>query len=1072
MNNLRYCAFISYSRTDKPFAKKLHRALEAYKIPKGIEFPHQVNGGIGRIFIDEDEMSASPDLGASLRGAIQDSECLIVVCSPAAYNSKWVNEEIKYFRQWHKEPKIFAVIVDGIPNATTSSELECFPANLLIRDGIDRHAVLEPLGIDVRKDRFTKVVIKLISGIGNVPFDHIWNRYQKLRTTRYAVISTIFLLVIAFLASNYIRVLQAENIQLSSTALQLSRESQQAADEGNAIQAIKLAYQANLSANALKMGLKVPEAAAALIRSMGSLNWDLLKQYDNSISAIELVGENNLLVRVGGKDFSLFNYINGQEIATYKDVDAYHISKDGKTLIVNRVDDNFFEIDGEIYHAATIEAVSTITGEIISAVNFRTSEWDPFNLTFSPTGEKIVTRFLGSPRKLGIFDWIDFKSDEIHPIFEISIPSLGDEAYPRSDFVDEEALVVHWFDSEQKVNMGFWSSSEPFLNMKVTPDSSPNCPFVDNNYLDDNNDNSEFIFIDDGRSIVSVTRPTAGLEVCEESWMLPDFSQLPERIMEGTNERVIRLNKEWLFNSTGFANSIIDSSGTELLLEGCASEPNNLVGPITNSGFRFDFNDDFAACISGYEGNTLNAYAPLSSANTIYLGTETQAINSIAYDTDENWLFSAGMDGALKKWTLPGAQSSVDQQSEPVKLFTGNKQVAVLYQDNTIIVYDEGGMSLTGPIPINISGSAEIVEVMFVADGKNLIVFEAFNTYYFVDNDIYFNQAVLIDIAQEKELATIPNIKFTGFEYALPGLVKFDEKLERGLFVTIQGSLVEMNLINGEEIDSISIDDESIIDAAFDSDELAWFISSTDHEDILENKITLHKQSSSGAETALLSIQAISAKFFDIERNNKTVAVFDTSFQSSGKHTVMLLEEGKYSSLPDLTSEPSAVVWNGPGQKVLFLSPSSPIISYDFQSGLTDTISANLESSTIVLGLIKDPRGRAYINASTGYMNIVNLTDTELCPNLDDKNSSSIAMSPDGSYLATSEEYGSVTVIYDLESCTPIFKQTKDSFSNVDMIFPSKDKMWTISDGKINVVSLSTDLDELMKEARNIVNKF
>ena len=34
---MRYRGFISYSQRDKPIARRLHRALETYRIPKGVE---------------------------------------------------------------------------------------------------------------------------------------------------------------------------------------------------------------------------------------------------------------------------------------------------------------------------------------------------------------------------------------------------------------------------------------------------------------------------------------------------------------------------------------------------------------------------------------------------------------------------------------------------------------------------------------------------------------------------------------------------------------------------------------------------------------------------------------------------------------------------------------------------------------------------------------------------------------------------------------------------------------------------------------------------------------------------
>jgi hypothetical protein len=94
----RYRAFISYSQRDREHAKRLHTALESYRVPKGVSAPLQPNRRLGRFFRDDDETGASGDLGATLREALEQSENLIVICSPNAARSKWVNAEIEHFK--------------------------------------------------------------------------------------------------------------------------------------------------------------------------------------------------------------------------------------------------------------------------------------------------------------------------------------------------------------------------------------------------------------------------------------------------------------------------------------------------------------------------------------------------------------------------------------------------------------------------------------------------------------------------------------------------------------------------------------------------------------------------------------------------------------------------------------------------------------------------------------------------------------------------------------------------------------------------------------------------------------
>ena len=189
----RYRAFISYSQRDRQHAKRLHSALESYRVPKGIDVPLQPNRRLGRFFRDDDEMGASTDLGATLRDALETSENLIVICSPNAARSKWVDAEVQHFKSTGRGDRIFAVIVDGTPNSG-DPETECFPPALRSESAGDEEELLserhaEPLGIDLRKERFARSRIRLAAGLLGINFDSLWQREKRRTAKRRAVIA-------------------------------------------------------------------------------------------------------------------------------------------------------------------------------------------------------------------------------------------------------------------------------------------------------------------------------------------------------------------------------------------------------------------------------------------------------------------------------------------------------------------------------------------------------------------------------------------------------------------------------------------------------------------------------------------------------------------------------------------------------------------------------------------------------------------------------------------------------------------------------------------------------------------
>ncbi len=190
----RFRAFISYSQRDKAAAQRLHKALETYRIPNGVSAPgiDAKSRRIGRIFRDDDEMGASADLGATLRGALEDTEALIVICSRRAAKSQWVNQEIIHFKRTGRADRIFAVIIDGVPNATRDSD-QCFPPAL--RFEVDASGQVtdrpsEPLGLDLRTQPFERVRVRLIAGLLGINFDELWNRdrRRKQRNTTLAAL--------------------------------------------------------------------------------------------------------------------------------------------------------------------------------------------------------------------------------------------------------------------------------------------------------------------------------------------------------------------------------------------------------------------------------------------------------------------------------------------------------------------------------------------------------------------------------------------------------------------------------------------------------------------------------------------------------------------------------------------------------------------------------------------------------------------------------------------------------------------------------------------------------------------
>jgi hypothetical protein len=182
----RYWAFISYSHQDTPWAKRIHSDLETFPVPRKLVDRETPVGKIPRrlfpIFRDRDEISVGESLDVVILAALKQSRYLVVICSPRAAVSKYVNEEIRAFKAMGCSARIIYVIVDGEPGGPAvcddSSRAECFPAMARCRvasDGTPIAGEVEPIAADARrgKDGSRDALLKVLARLLDVGFDEL-----------------------------------------------------------------------------------------------------------------------------------------------------------------------------------------------------------------------------------------------------------------------------------------------------------------------------------------------------------------------------------------------------------------------------------------------------------------------------------------------------------------------------------------------------------------------------------------------------------------------------------------------------------------------------------------------------------------------------------------------------------------------------------------------------------------------------------------------------------------------------------------------------------------------------------
>src|SRR4029453_8517212 len=144
-----YDAFISYSRVDRTFANNLKKALESYRAPKDLGLPQRYL----KIFRDESDFTGT-DYFASIQKHLSQSRNLILVCSPNARRSQYVNDEIRRFVEARGKGCIVPVLCAGIPNNEAANERDAekaFPAALY--ESMEMPLAVDYRGFEAGKDR-------------------------------------------------------------------------------------------------------------------------------------------------------------------------------------------------------------------------------------------------------------------------------------------------------------------------------------------------------------------------------------------------------------------------------------------------------------------------------------------------------------------------------------------------------------------------------------------------------------------------------------------------------------------------------------------------------------------------------------------------------------------------------------------------------------------------------------------------------------------------------------------------------------------------------------------------------
>ncbi len=187
-----YYAFISYKREDEKWAGWIQKQLETYRIPSIIRKQNlNVPKKIYPVFRDKTDLTGGKVLEL-LHKELEESQYLIVICSPHSASSQWVNKEVHHFIELGREDYIIPFIVDGEPFSQTGRE--CFP------EALRKEVCSEVLGISVPELGKHQAFLRVVATLLNLKFDQLVMRDRRRKKRRRIMASAAALTAFFLLA--------------------------------------------------------------------------------------------------------------------------------------------------------------------------------------------------------------------------------------------------------------------------------------------------------------------------------------------------------------------------------------------------------------------------------------------------------------------------------------------------------------------------------------------------------------------------------------------------------------------------------------------------------------------------------------------------------------------------------------------------------------------------------------------------------------------------------------------------------------------------------------------------------
>ena len=289
-----YDGFISYSHAaDDLLAPRLQAGLQRFAKPWW-------KRRAVRIFRDESSLSANPHLWSSITDALDTSDWFVLLLSPEAAGSPWVNNEVDYWLE-HKDPdRIIPMLTDG-EFAWADGDIVSDAAPPALQGAfsdeprwVDLRFAHTDEQLDLKNPAFLAAVADVASAIRGVPKDELESeevkQHRRTKRTAWAAGGGLVVLLVLAVAAAVFALDQRDEADTNAVEANAQRIA--------AEQAKALATSREMAASAIAVLDTDPELATLLALEAIAATPEGIEQPLEVINALWQAGSANRLVDV------------------------------------------------------------------------------------------------------------------------------------------------------------------------------------------------------------------------------------------------------------------------------------------------------------------------------------------------------------------------------------------------------------------------------------------------------------------------------------------------------------------------------------------------------------------------------------------------------------------------------------------------------------------------------------------------------------------------------------------------------------------------------------------------------